>query len=1004
MSAPPEGLTATRSRLRLLLGERRGAVVGLASCSILSGFTEAGVLALIAQIAATLVGGKSGVHSRFGLFDLHTSIDTLFVVAIALALLRLVLQAPLSILPARIAADVQRDLRTSLFHAFTRASWEVQSSDREGHLQEIMTSQVMQATSGALQATTLITALFTFLVLMISALLLNVAAAAAVLVAALALFAALRPLRSLGMGRARALSKAQIEYAGGIGETIRIAEETQVFGVGAAQRERIDRLVVSAREFFYRTQLLARLIPNLYQSLIYLLLVASLIGLYAAGSGHAASLGAVVLLLVRAGSNGQQVQSSYQGLQQSLPFIERLQDVLRRYEQSRTRTGDRQLRGVVTLAFEHVSFAYRPERPVLADIGFQVQCGETIGVVGPSGAGKSTLVQILLQLRSPGHGRYMVNGVPAEQITRADWHRCVAYVPQEPRLVHASVADNIRYFRALDDDAVERAARLARIHEDVMSWPQGYQTIVGPRADAVSGGQQQRICLARALAGRPQVIVLDEPTSALDPHSEMLIQESLLALKHELTLFIVAHRMSTLDICDRVMVIVGGRLQEFDTLAALRVSSAYYRSATMRAAGGAARSEETAAPVAGHGGAPTAGHGSAPAAAAAFAGTAHAAQNGEGTDVSEMAGRDATPATNGVPPAAREGEAPVQTTPAPPPPPSSPPPFSVPRAPVPPAPARPAATPGMPDFFIVGHPKCGTTALYEMLRAHPQIHMPACKEPWFFADELHERSPPRPGGTPRTLAEYLALFAGARPEQRVGEASALYLWSRTAADRIAELRPDARIVAILREPASFLRSLHLQFVQTYVETEGDLRKALALEDDRRRGERLPPHSYWPRALLYSDHVRYVEQLRRYHVVFPREQVLVLIYDDFRAANEATVRRVLRFLDADETVPVALAEANPTVRARSQRLHELVHAVTVGQGPASGAAKATIKAVAGRRLRRGALHAVQRNVVFTAPRAPDEALMSELRERYRGEVAALSEYIDRDLLSLWGYVP
>ncbi|HXA54038.1 MAG TPA: ATP-binding cassette domain-containing protein [Solirubrobacteraceae bacterium] len=962
--APPAGLSATRSRLQLLLGERRGAVAALASCSILSGFTEAGVLALIAQIAATLVGGKSGVHSRFGLFDLHTSIDTLFVVAIVLALLRLALQAPLSILPARIAADVQRQLRTSLFHAFTRASWEVQSSDREGHLQEIMTSQVMQATSGALQATTLITALFTFLVLMISALALNVAAAASVLVAALALFAALRPLRSIGMRRARALSKAQIEYAGGIGETIRVAEETHVFGVGAAQRERIDRLVTSAREFFYRTQLLSRLIPNLYQSLIYLLLLASLIGLYAAGSGHAASLGAVVLLLVRAGSNGQQVQSSYQGLQQSLPFIERLQGVLRRYEQSCPRTGDRPLQRVRTLAFERVSFAYRPERPVLTDVSFEVDGGETIGVIGPSGAGKSTLVQILLQLRFPAGGRYLVNGVPAEQIAREDWHRCVAYVPQEPRLVHASVADNIRYFRALDDAAVERAARLARIHEDVMSWPHGYQTIVGPRADAVSGGQQQRICLARALAGRPQAIVLDEPTSALDPHSEMLIQESLVALKHELTLFIVAHRMSTLDICDRVMVIVGGRLQEFDTLVALRTSSAYYRSATARAAGGAARSGE----------APSAEpQGEGPAEATHPSSPSPLLSLGRAPFPRARAVLAATPGVTAAMPGVADS-----------------------------MPGAPAATPGMPDFFIAGHPKCGTTALYEMLRAHPQIYMPAAKEPWFFASELHERTPPRPGGTPRTLAEYLALFADARPGQRVGEASALYLWSRTAAQRIAQDRPDARIVAILREPASFLRSLHLQFVQTYVETEGDLRKALALEDHRRRGERIPPHSYWPRALLYSEHVRYVEQLRRFHAVFPREQVLVLIYDDFRAANEATVRRVLRFLDVEETVPVALAEANPSVRARSQRLHELLHAVTVGQGPASGAAKATIKAVAPRRLRRGALHAVQRNIVFTAPGAPDEALMSELRERYRGEVAALSEYIDRDLVKLWGY--
>jgi ATP-binding cassette subfamily B protein len=576
---------STRSRLKLLLGERQGAVAGLALSSVLAGFAEAGILAVIAQVATTLVSGAQSVHVKAGPIEVQTDVKTLFLLAIALALVRLALQAPLSVLPARITADVQSQLRQSLFAAFSRASWEVQSRDREGHLQEIMTSQVIQATGGALQATTLVTSLFTFIVLMLSALALNAAAAGVVLAAAMALFGLLRPLRTLGVRRARELSKAQMEYAGGIGEAIRVAEETHVFGVAHAQRSRVEGLVSTARGLFFRTQLLGRLIPNLYQSLIYLLLVAGLAGLYAVGRGHAASLGAVVLLLVRAGTNGQQMQSCYQALQQSLPFIERLQEAEQRYAQSTPVVGELPLAKVQTLAFEHVSFAYRASRPVLTDITFQVAGGETVGIIGPSGAGKSTLVQILLRLRPPTQGRYRVNGISVEQFAPAEWHRRVAYVPQEPRLVHASVAENIRYFRALDGEAVERAGRLARIHEEVVSWPNGYETIVGPRADAVSGGQQQRICLARALAGRPQVLVLDEPTSALDPHSEALIQESLRALRDELTLFIVAHRMSTLDVCDRVMVVVDGRLTAFDTLAGLRTQSSYYRSASLLAAG-----------------------------------------------------------------------------------------------------------------------------------------------------------------------------------------------------------------------------------------------------------------------------------------------------------------------------------------------------------------------------------------------------------------------------------
>jgi hypothetical protein len=308
-----------------------------------------------------------------------------------------------------------------------------------------------------------------------------------------------------------------------------------------------------------------------------------------------------------------------------------------------------------------------------------------------------------------------------------------------------------------------------------------------------------------------------------------------------------------------------------------------------------------------------------------------------------------------------------------------------------------------PDFFIVGHPKCGTTALYEMLRRHPQIYMPDLKEPAFFASDQRARfQRPSSGPLPETLADYLSLFVAAGARQRVGEASSSYLVSRTAAERIGQLVPSARMIAILREPASFLRSLHLQLLQNHIETQRDLGKALALEDERRRGRRIPRRSSRPQALLYSERVRYVEQLRRYRDRFAPERVLVLIYDDFRRDNEGTVRRVLRFLDVDDTAPIDATEANPTVRMRSQQLDELVHAVSVGRGPLSRAVKVPVKALTPERLRRAGLRTVRRRVVFGAPPAPDAGLMLELRRRFKPEVVALSEYLDRDLVGLWGY--
>jgi Sulfotransferase family len=318
-----------------------------------------------------------------------------------------------------------------------------------------------------------------------------------------------------------------------------------------------------------------------------------------------------------------------------------------------------------------------------------------------------------------------------------------------------------------------------------------------------------------------------------------------------------------------------------------------------------------------------------------------------------------------------------------------------------PRPVAVAAT-RVPDFFIVGQPKSGTTALYSMLRHHPQIYMPETKEPGFLAEELHVRKPPRPSKNVDTFEDYLSLFAGAAPEQCVGEATPFYLWSRTAAARIARLQPQARIIATLREPASLLHSLHLLLVRIHVEPEADLRTAIELEPLRREGRAVPARSYWPHLLRYSEQVRYVEQLRRYHAVFPREQMLVLIYDDFRADNERSVREVLRFLDVDGDSSIVSVDANPTVRVRSQRLHNLIEAVTVGHGPAGQATKAAVKALTSRRLRRRALVATKSRVVYGEPLPPDAEFMHELRRRFKPEVEALSEYLGRDLVTLWGY--
>jgi len=302
-----------------------------------------------------------------------------------------------------------------------------------------------------------------------------------------------------------------------------------------------------------------------------------------------------------------------------------------------------------------------------------------------------------------------------------------------------------------------------------------------------------------------------------------------------------------------------------------------------------------------------------------------------------------------------------------------------------------AGTPGTaparyPDFFVVGHPKCGTTALYDMLSQHPQLFMSPVKEPRFFVSDDELRFPAL---RQRTREKYLQLFAGAAPGQRTGEASPQYLASQFAAGAIAAANPSARIVAILREPASFIRSLHHHYVRRGIDRADDLGVAFAAG---------PSHPLWRH---YEQRVHYVEQLERYRAVFPPDQVLVLIYDDYRSSNVDTVRRVFRFLHVDEEYEVAPRDLNAGAGVRSRVAAVVWQRLMLGQGRASASLGRAARAAVPHRGR-DAVRAFYRRANLTAPPPIDDALMARLRMQFAPEVRKISEYLGRDLTGLWGY--
>jgi len=226
----------------------------------------------------------------------------------------------------------------------------------------------------------------------------------------------------------------------------------------------------------------------------------------------------------------------------------------------------RPLRGSIRI--EQVGFHYpsRPGQAALHDFSLSIEAGETVALVGPSGAGKSTLFQLLQRFHDPQSGRITLDGEDLRSLDLAELRNAFALVPQDPVLFGASAADNIRFGRLdADDGAIEVAARAAEAHEFLRELPQGYDTYLGERGVRLSGGQQQRIAIARALLRDAPVLLLDEATSSLDAQSEHLIQQALTRLIANRTTLVIAHRLSTVQKADRIVVLERGRIVAMGT-------------------------------------------------------------------------------------------------------------------------------------------------------------------------------------------------------------------------------------------------------------------------------------------------------------------------------------------------------------------------------------------------------------------------------------------------------
>jgi ATP-binding cassette subfamily B protein len=550
--------------------------------AFINGLLEAGFLVIIARIALALTEGSDSIRIANG-FE-FTTYQGLAIAAILITV-RLVFSLGVVRVSTSLVYRVGVNLRIRLSHAFLDSSWATQQSQPAGTLQQLVVSFPTQGSSLIYSLAASLGAGITLIAMMAVSFLVNFLATLTVFIALFLFSGILRPLRNRLNRRSTASIAPQISFSNGVAQIGTLGLEIHSFGVSKEVKNKIDQLIFNESEAQRKVVLISRSISPLYVSLAYLSVVTAVLLVALLGTGQLGSAGAVMIIMLRTLGYGQQLQNGSASISLIQPFIDLIEKTIFTYKHSSQENGTSQVSEIGSIKFDDVTFSYLANTPVLDRISFEIKQGEAIGVVGPSGSGKSTLVQLLLGIRNPASGSITADGINLKEIDRSSWTSKVAFVPQDATLITGTVAENITFYRPdISKEQMIDAARSAHVLDDIEKLPQGFDTDLGERAQQLSGGQRQRLSIARALVGNPDLLILDEPTSALDMKSESVIRDTIASLSGRVTVVVIAHRLSTLDVCNRLMVIQEGQLKAFATPAELAADNDFYKEA-LRLAG-----------------------------------------------------------------------------------------------------------------------------------------------------------------------------------------------------------------------------------------------------------------------------------------------------------------------------------------------------------------------------------------------------------------------------------
>jgi len=315
-----------------------------------------------------------------------------------------------------------------------------------------------------------------------------------------------------------------------------------------------------------KSETLSAATPTLYQPFGVMVVIAAVLAARRFGV-HLSEITVLLLALLRAIFLIGKLAAEKNGLDNHIPYYEQIKHLRQRATELKPASGVRQFKGFAReLCIEGLSFAYPAHKPVLVDINMRIPKGKMVAIVGESGAGKTTLIDIIIGFHQPTAGRIMFDDVVLEDFDIYSYRHRIGYVPQDSALFNMTIKDNLLWAcESATDEEIADTCRQANADEFIRQFPEGYNTLVGDRGVRLSGGQVQRIALARAILRKPDLLILDEATSSLDTYSERLIQRAIENIAKKTTVVVIAHRLSTIVNADYIYVLKNGRIIEEGT-------------------------------------------------------------------------------------------------------------------------------------------------------------------------------------------------------------------------------------------------------------------------------------------------------------------------------------------------------------------------------------------------------------------------------------------------------